>query len=186
MTMAAAEFSAGEKVTDLAELTPEAVHARYAPKIRRHVGAIMGSDHELDDLVQEVLVVVLTKMSSVRDPARLDGWVFQVTANVLRGAIRRRRLRRNAFGRFVTEQQDSVFLVNFDASVVASRAVHVMERLPRNDRALLTAFWFGTDNAENIAARCGRSIFTVRRRLNRARARYRKLAQKDPALAQLA
>jgi RNA polymerase sigma-70 factor (ECF subfamily) len=186
MAIGFAGFSAEQNISSLTELTPEAIHARYAPRIRRHIGGVMGADHELEDLCQEVLVVVLTKIYSVRDPARLDGWVFQVTANVLRGAMRRRRLRRLAFGRFVTEQQDNVFHVNFDASVVASRAAHVMERLPQNDRALLTAFWFGTNAAEEMAAQFGRSVFTIRRRLNKARARYRKLARQDPALAQLA
>jgi RNA polymerase sigma-70 factor (ECF subfamily) len=186
MTNPPAGFPTGSKIASLAELTPEDVHARYAPKIGRHVRAVMGSDDEREDLVQEVLVTVLTKIGSVRDPARLDGWVFSVTANILRCVMRRRRLRRNAFGRFLSEQEDPVFQVNFDARVVASRAFDVMERLPRNDRALLTAFWFGTDNEEAIAARCGRSVITVRRRLSKARARYQRLARRDPALAQLA
>jgi DNA-directed RNA polymerase specialized sigma24 family protein len=41
----------------VAGLTPDRIHARYARKIRRHVGAVLGLDQEREDLVQEVLMI---------------------------------------------------------------------------------------------------------------------------------
>ena len=42
------------------------------------------------------------------------------------------------------------------------------------DRILLTAHWFTPGTAETVATDSGRSVFTMRRRLSRARARFEK------------
>jgi RNA polymerase sigma-70 factor (ECF subfamily) len=166
---------------------PEHVHARYAGKIRRHVGRVMGLDDEHEDVVQEVLMVVLRKLDTVRDLSRLDGWVAQVTTNTLRLTMRRRSIRRRALGRFLDQQGDASIQPDVEARYVADRVMRAMERLSPNERALLVARWFapGTEDAimASIAAKSGCSIFTVRRRLSRARARFEKLARRDPAHA---
>jgi DNA-directed RNA polymerase specialized sigma24 family protein len=86
-------------------LTPERLHARYARKIRRHIGAVLGPDDEREDLVQEVLITIFRKVGTLRDPACLDGWVAQVTANTLKYVMRRRRVRRHASWEQVPDRQ---------------------------------------------------------------------------------
>jgi RNA polymerase sigma-70 factor (ECF subfamily) len=166
---------------------PDDIHARCARRISRHVGRVMGADDELEDLVQEVLVTVLRKVDTVRDPARFDGWVAQITTNSLRIAMRQRRLRRQTLGTFLAHQGDGVIHADFEARYAAERALRLIERLSPNERALLIAQWFtpGTREsvAASIAAKSGCSIATAERRLNRARKRFEKLARRDPVLA---
>ncbi len=167
---------------------PEHIHARCARKVSRHIGHVMGVDDEHEDLVQEVLITVLRKLDTVREPAAFDAWVAQVTSNALRATIRRRILRRQAVGTFLAQQGDTSIQTDVEAREVADRAKRVMERLPPSERALLVAQWFGSEtgnsSAASIAAKSGCSLVTVRRRLRRARARFQKLARQDPALAQ--
>lgn len=164
-------------------LAPERLHARYAPRIRRHVRAVLGSDHEYDDLVQEVLLIVITKVNTVRDPTCLDWWVAQVTANALKQLVRRRRVRRHACLDDVAEALLPTMPTDFQARELASRALEVMGSLPLRERELLKTYWLSPATVETIAAEVGCSVITLRRRLSRAQRRFERLARRDPALA---
>lgn len=170
-------------MTDLAALTPERLHARFARKISRHVRAVMGHDDEREDLVQEVFVAVLRRIDTLRDPACLDGWVNQVTTNTLKYMMRRRRLRRHASWDALPEPNLPSWQDNPYARVVAMRAMRVMDSLPPNDRVLLTTYWFSPATARSIAAEAGCSIISVRRRIQKAQTRFEKIARRDPELA---
>lgn len=168
---------------DIAALTPELLHARYARRIARHVWRVLGSHHEREDLVQEVLIAIFQGIGSLRDPAALDGWISRVTANTLKGHLRRRALRQHASWEALSEPQMPVFESNVDAMFLASRAVRVIDRLPPGDRALLASLWFTSATLESIAADAGCAAITVRRRATRARSRFERLARMDPMLA---
>jgi RNA polymerase sigma-70 factor (ECF subfamily) len=168
---------------DRSTLTPEALHARYARKIDRHVRRVMGGDTEREDLVQDVLLTVIRKYDTLRDPAALDAWVGQVTANMLNYAMRRRRVRRHVSWETLPEKQVAPVLSRLDARDLASRAVRVLHLLPETDRTLLMTHWFTPATADVIAHETHCSVITVRRRLSKARRRFEKLARRDPALA---
>ena len=164
-------------------LTPERIHARYARRIARHIAAVLGPDDEREDLVQDVLITVFRKIDTLRDPACLDGWVAQVTANTLKYVMRRRRLRRHASWEDLPDWQMPLVQSDFHARDLASRALDILSRLPRKERALLVAYWFSPASAESIAEKSGCSVITVRRRLFKAKARFEKLALRDHELA---
>jgi RNA polymerase sigma-70 factor (ECF subfamily) len=164
-------------------MTPERLHARYARKIRRQVQSMLGPDDEHEDIVQDVLVIILRKIDTLRDPACLDGWVAQITTNTLKYNVRRRRLRRHASWDALPEHDSPVYRPNFDARQLASRAIQVMNRLPEKERLLLSSYWFTSATAGSIAAENGWSIITVRRRLSKARTRFETLVRRDPMLA---
>lgn len=166
-----------------AALTPEHLHARYAAKIARRVRALMGREEEREDLVQEVLITVFRNIGTLRDPACIDGWVNQIIMNTLRYFLRRRRFRSHDSWDQLTEQHQPSVRVDFEARELATRVANVMKRLPASDREILTRYWFSPGTAEAIAADKDCSTMTVRRRLNRARNRFVKLARRDPALA---
>jgi RNA polymerase sigma-70 factor (ECF subfamily) len=168
--------------TSSATIRPEIIHARYAARIRRRVHAVLGTDDERDDLVQEVLMTAVRKLGTVRDPTCLDAWVAKVTANTLKYFLRRRRLRRHASFDAIVEAQIPATQPNPDARDLAERVIRVIQRLPERDRALLTTYWFTPETAKTLAAKAGCSDITLRRRLTRARLRFEKLARQDPAL----
>lgn len=164
-------------------LTPERLHARYARRIRRHIGAVLGADDEKDDLVQEILLTVIRKVGTLRDPACLDGWVAQVTSNTLKYVMRRRKIRRHASWETLPDRQLPTIQTNLHARELASRAVRIIAKLPANEQELLLEYWFSPATAETIAAQARCSIITIRRRLYKAKARFEKLARRDPEFA---
>jgi DNA-directed RNA polymerase specialized sigma24 family protein len=80
------------------------------------------------------------------------------------------------------ERQVPSFQTDLDGRDLASRTFQIIDRLPFSERALLTRYWFSPASLEAMAARAGCSTVTVRRRLHKARARFEKLARRDPAL----
>ena len=99
-------------------------------RIGRHIRAVMGPDDEHEDIAQEVLITVLRKIGTVRDPACVDAWVAQVTANHLRLVMRQRRLRRQTFCTLSEEPQHPSVQTNVEGREIVSRAMRAMERLP--------------------------------------------------------
>lgn len=164
-------------------MTTERLHALYAKAIERQVRRMMGPDNENEDLVQEVLVTVLRRLYTLRDPAALDAWVAQITANTVTSAIRRRRLRRHLSLEAVSEQDLPVVTSDVAARELAGRAARILQRMPERERALLVTYWFSPATADSIAEVLRCSSATLKRRLRRARRRFERLASDDPALA---
>jgi RNA polymerase sigma-70 factor, ECF subfamily len=169
------------RVTD--EWTLTDLHRRFARRIDRQVRALLGPDDEREDLVQDVLIAVFRRIGTLRDPACIDAWVSQITANMLKHTMRRGRLRRHASWEALPEEQNPTVQLDLEAHQLAVRAMSVMDRLPPTDRTLLCTYWLSAATLRSMAADAGCSIITVRRRLLRAQARFERLARRDPALA---
>jgi RNA polymerase sigma-70 factor (ECF subfamily) len=60
---------------------PEADELRAA--VRRFIGARVTEPANADDLTQDVLVKVQQRLTQVRDPRRLMGWVIQIARNTV-------------------------------------------------------------------------------------------------------
>jgi RNA polymerase sigma-70 factor (ECF subfamily) len=156
---------------------------RYTPKIRALVHAILGADSERDDLVHEVLIKVFTGIERVGDLGSLDRWVTQVAINTLRARIRWRKHRRHSSWERVPEPQLPCERPDPEARDVAARAVRTLARIPERDRQLLLRHWFSDTTVGELAADSGCSAVTMKRKLRKARARFERLARRDPELA---
>jgi RNA polymerase sigma-70 factor (ECF subfamily) len=154
---------------------------RYTPRIKRLVSRALGPDSEREDLLHEILLTVFTQAGSVRNPACLDSWVTQVSLNIVRGALRRRS--RRPLARSDAEVEIPSRPADIEARDAARRVLDVMIRLPPTELELLEHHWLGDLSVVELALREGCSSATVRRRLQRARARFHRLARRDPLLA---
>jgi RNA polymerase sigma-70 factor, ECF subfamily len=61
------------------------------PRTYRMALAILGSEADARDAVQEAWVSVWRQMPSLRDPARFDPWLDQILVNACRAGLRKRR-----------------------------------------------------------------------------------------------
>jgi RNA polymerase sigma-70 factor (ECF subfamily) len=164
-------------------LSPERLHARYFAKIERLIRRVLGPDADREDIRQDVLMTVLRKAHSIRDPRSMDFWVRQVTLNTLKYTMRQRRLRRHPSWETLPETLLPSSQTDFETRDLARCAARVLDRLPRDERSLLISYWLGSETADEIAAHAGCSSITVRRRLAKARRRFERLVRRDPVLA---
>jgi RNA polymerase sigma-70 factor (ECF subfamily) len=158
---------------------------RYAGHVARVLVRILGSTDEVDDLRQEALMRTLDRLHKVTSAAELRGYATAVATFVARECLRRRR--RGRWLRVVPpDEMPEPATPGDDDRSEAARAVYaILDRLDEDDR---TAFCLrvidGMELAE-VAAACGVSLATVKRRVAHAQERFFVHAAKHPALAHL-
>lgn len=161
----------------------ELLYERVAPVVNRMVWLYLATDPERDDIAQDILVAIIRGVATVRDPALLEGWAARVAFNTISNVFRRRKLVRwlslEALGGYEPPDRS----VDFEGRELVARTQKVLEHLPVKERMPFTLMLLGGADTDEIGRLCRCSPRTVRRRLNAARKRFERLAQRDPALA---
>lgn len=62
----------------------------HLPRTHRIALAILGSEADAGDAVQEAWLAAWRQLPTLRDPARFDGWLDQILVNACRMSIRKR------------------------------------------------------------------------------------------------
>ena len=140
-------------------------------------------DAELADLLHEVFARALAQIDSLEDPAALKWWLTTIAVFTAREHIRRR-MRGRWLRFFASEDLPDLPVAGADEEVRESLRMTyaVLDRLGVDDRiAFSLRFIEGLDLAE-VAAACGVSLNTIKRRLARAEKRFVALARREPAL----
>ena len=142
------------------------VFRRFAPYVARIGMRLLGSTHELEDLVQDVFVDVHGRLHQLRDPERLRAWLARVT---VRKAVRR--LRRHRLRRWLSLEQHPDYLELADPEATPEQRAElisiyrVLERASAEERVVwLLRFGEGL-SLDEVAETCGLSKSTVQRRL---------------------
>lgn len=154
-------------------------------QVNRIVWRVLGADEAHDDVVQQVFVALLRGLARVRDPEALPGWVAVVTVNTVRSEIRRRTIRR-LWIRSAPEALDlaEAPAPTHEARELLRRTYAVLAKLPTDERIAFTLRFIDEMPLTEVAAACDCSLATIKRRLQAAQTRFRRLAARDPALAE--
>ena len=160
-----------------------ALYDRHADHVHRVLYRTLGFDRDLADLHHDVFVRALGSIDRLEDPGALKGWLTMIAVHVARSSIARRK--RRSWLWFLHDEA----LPEVDAGAASSevldalRATYaVLERLPVDERiAFALRFVDGMELTE-VAAACGTSLATIKRRLARAGARFEAEARRRPVL----
>lgn len=165
--------------------TGAALFDRCEVQVNRLVWRVLGADEAHDDVVHQVFVALLAGLRRVREPEALDGWVAIVTINTVRSEIRRRRLRR-LWLRSAPEALDlaEAPAPSHEARELLRRTYAVLDRLPADERIAFSLRFIDEQPLADVAAACDCSLATIKRRIRAAQDRFRRLAARDPALAE--
>jgi RNA polymerase sigma-70 factor, ECF subfamily len=158
-----------------------ALYDRYAPLVRGVLIRTLGTDLDVDDLVQETFLTAVRRMATLREAGALRSFVVSVTIRLARNELRKRALRR--WMRLDDLPEPPVAASSDDAARESVR--HLYLALGRMDSELRVLFVLrhveGFELAE-LAEAVGCSLATLKRRLARAEARFEALAAGDPVL----
>jgi RNA polymerase sigma factor (sigma-70 family) len=157
--------------------------ARYALKIGLRVGSsIVGSRSQGEDVAQNTAILTLRHLGSLRDPARLDGWIARTATTESLQLLRKPHQQHEQTvddpapmqGRQASEAE-------FDLVASSEELREALARLsPRQRAALALRYVLDLDDAQ-IAHALGCRVGTVRALLSRSRAELRA----DPRLTSL-
>lgn len=148
------------------------VFRRYSPYVARIGLRLLGSDAEVDDLVQEVFLEAHRGLGQLREPGALRGWLSRIC--VRRATRRLRRRRMLAFLSFdaLTERD---LPLTADATpeqrLEVQRVYRCLDRMSADERVAWLLRHVEGESLEDLVVLCGCSKSTVQRRLRAAQAR---------------
>jgi RNA polymerase sigma-70 factor (ECF subfamily) len=148
---------------------PRSTLAALIPRLRRFGLALTGSKGDSDELVQATCERVLSRLGQLREPARLDGWVYRIMRNMWIDEVRARRLRSH------DELTAASDVVGQDGEAVAEgritlrRVRRTMAQLSVEQRSVLVLVCVDGLSYKEAAAVLDIPLGTVMSRLSRAR-----------------
>lgn len=131
---------------------------------------ILGTDDDLEDLVQEVFLQAHREVHRLRDPGALRSWLATVTVRAARRALRARRIRAFLFAPFSHEDDAPDPGGSGEQHALVARVYRELDRLPTDDRIAWTLRVIEGESLEDVAALCHCSLSTAKRRISRAQA----------------
>jgi RNA polymerase sigma-70 factor, ECF subfamily len=159
---------------------PRMVWQRFAPMVHRILKRAFGPEHDIDDLVQEVFLVLFDRVGTLREPKALPAFVISITAHTIRREIRRKTAARWLF--LGDAPRARAREVDLDSREAVARLYGILDRLRADDRtAFVLRFFEGLELVE-VAEATGVSLATTKRQIAHAWSRIVSHAQRDPAL----
>jgi RNA polymerase sigma-70 factor (ECF subfamily) len=161
-----------------------ALFVNHAAHVERVLVGVLGPDPEIPDLLQEVFVAAFKSIGDYRgDDGGLRFWLAQIAVNLARLCIRRRTRLRFFLRRAQVEPPHYEPVVeDQNLAEALRRARSVLERMPVDERIPLSLAILQGRSLQETAALCRISLATLKRRLQKGRKRFLRLAALDPIL----
>lgn len=160
-----------------------ALYDRHAAHVHRVLYRILGFDRDLPDLHHDVFVRALQSLAKLDDPSTLKGWLTIIAVHVAQSAITRKKRRRWLW--FLPSEELPKAPANAPSGEVldALRATYaVLDTLPAEERVAFALRFVDGMELTEVAAACGTSLATIKRRLARASMMFETEARKMPVL----
>ncbi len=160
------------------------LYDRYAPNVRGMVHRMLGSDAELDDVVQDVFVAAITSIGKLREPSLLKSWLLGIAVGKVRDHLRTR-WRRRWLSFLPTEELPERAVPSTESQVdIVQEVCSILDRLPPEERIALLLHRLEGLSLDEAAKTCNMSVSTFKRRVARAEAKFILRAKYHPALAE--
>jgi RNA polymerase sigma-70 factor (ECF subfamily) len=148
--------------------TTEQAWAEFRDGLRGFLLRRVGDPDVADDLLQEVFIKVHTQLATLRDPGRLQPWMYRVARNAVADHFRARR--------DAAPLSDALPAPERERDAVAELAPCIralVKRLPAPDREALELTDLGDLSQIELARRLGISPSGAKSRVQRARSRLK-------------
>jgi RNA polymerase sigma-70 factor (ECF subfamily) len=148
---------------------------RFQPTVYALALSRLRNPTEAQELVQEVFIHAMTKLSQLRDPHCFAGWLRQITERMAINRLTRRGPVRGADPMILDNVQDrgDTPLDDLIRSEQKAKLWAGLERLKPVDRATLVAFYIHGRSLKQMSREFETPIGTIKRRLHVARNRLR-------------
>lgn len=147
-------------------LDAEVAFRRYGAYVAAIAHRLLGRDGDVDDTVQEVFLVAVKGMGQLRDPGAIKGWLAKVTVRAARRRLRMRRVR-GFFG--FDDVPGYEHIADAGASpeqrALLARVYRKLDALPADHRIAWALRHVEGERLDDVAALCGCSLATAKRRI---------------------
>ena len=151
------------------------IYTAYRGKVLAYAAKLLGRA-EAEDVTQEVFIKISRSLDTLSDPAKLTSWVYAITLNAVRDALRARKARvDHPAGTTDVPDREPEDLKGRTPEEIAIRNEMVacyldyVTQLPPSYYQVYTLSEFEGLSGEDIARRLSCSVGTIKIRLHRAR-----------------
>lgn len=152
--------------TPLANSQFEALWTEFAAPLRQYIRTRVENEAVAEDLFQEVVVKLHARLQEVRDPARIQGWAFQIARNAI---IDHYRTRKPTVELSETLEADTPDAQRAELERLLPTVRRMVEALPEPYREALLLVEFEGLTQKELAARLGISVSGAKSRVQRGR-----------------
>lgn len=173
----------GEAVSEATgEATFAAIFAQHGRFVAQVVLRVLGRDADVDDVVQEVFLTALSGLSAVRSPQAVRAWLKTVAVRKAMRHLRRRRLRlwlglersppHCGEGDEAADPYARIAAPGCcpEQRALLRRVYRCLDELPAAERVAWTLRHVEGEPLDDVAALCGCSLATAKRRIAAAHA----------------
>ena len=151
--------------------TPDVLFRAHGQAVFAVCLANTRNHHDAEDIMQAVFLKSIVKASSVREPAKVRGWLMQVARRLCVDVHRKRK---------PTEPLVADPPMPTAPDEIRCQRLHeAIQKLPENYREAIALYYLDGRKCASVAASLGIAEPTVRQRLFRARAMLHDLLQED-------
>ena len=152
-----------------AQLGIEDLFRRHAPAIASLGLAMLQSVEEADDLVQDVFIRAWRAIDRLENREEARPWLMTIAIRVARTRLRRRKLRRLVFRADESDfEQIAGPSPHPEHRDLVKRLYTILDNLPVELRIAWLLRYVQAETVENVAALCGWSLSTAKRRIRNA------------------
>ena len=152
----------------------ESVHALAWRKI--------GDFHIAEDITQDTFLQAYQKLSTLKKPQRFASWLYVIAANYCKMWLRKKRLSTQSLENTSSAQLEKVtysgYVIEENERTTAEAQREIVKKLlgklQESDRTVVTLYYLGGMNYEEISEFLGVSVGAIKSRLHRARQRLKK------------
>lgn len=150
-------------------VTFEALFSSYSAYVARLASRLLGSgDSDLDDVVQDVFWLASRRIAKIPDLIQARGWLATVTTRVVRRKLMRRRFRA-LFHASPGSGDVPARGATAEEHAVLARLYEVLDGLPTQQRLAWSLRYLEGEPLDAVAAACGCSLATAKRRVAAAK-----------------
>jgi len=148
----------------------ETIWREFAGPLRGFIRKRVASDHDVDDIFQQVFVKIQSHLGTLRETEKLQGWLYRIARNAIVDYYRSRRPSEPLPETLAIEDKPSRCALEIGPSIAA-----MIEQLdPKFREALRLSEYDGLTQSE-IARRLGLSLSGVKSRVQRGREQLKQL-----------
>ena len=155
---------------------------KYQKSVHALAWRKIGDFHIAEDITQETFLKAYQKLSTLKEPQSFAGWLYVIAANYCSTWHRKKRLwtqsleNTNSAALEKTTYSGYIVAENERVAMETQREVvkKLFAKLQESERTVITLYYLGEMNYEEISKFLGVSVGTVKTRIYRARQRLKK------------
>lgn len=160
----------------------ERLYRKYALSVLRTATRLLRSTEDARDVLQDTFLAAFERIAELDDPDAVAGWLRTICVRLVYRRFRRRKLLRT-FGLDRSEEDAKLELqAAHDAGPVVRAELSLLDRaldvLPAEEKVVWTLRYVEGLSLEEIARATGRSLATVKRRIEAAESAVTRFAER--------